>query len=298
MEARSALTKYGQLKAWRPFADMGRVQATWDSLGTPHGRYTSDGPCLNNRIPPIRETIEADPGYSFLSLDLGQAELVSWASLSGDPELAKSFREEKDFHLETALSIKAAVPSWDLRDAELRDAGKTLNFAILYQMKASTLASKLGCSLEIAERIISAYYRRFPKATAYIRAVLAEAKVTGYVQTYFGRRRFCPEYQTSSKEREVHEVEKTIWNHVNCGSAAELLKKKQILAWEDLRKAGYGENDVRLVIQNYDECIWLVRDSLLKEVQERIEAIWKTQEKDWIKFKVDVKSGKTWKECS
>ena len=82
LRARSQISRYGQLRAWAPYAQLGRVQPVWNSLGTPHGRYTSEGPCLNNRIPPIRQTIEPDPGFTFLSLDLSQAELVTWASLS------------------------------------------------------------------------------------------------------------------------------------------------------------------------------------------------------------------------
>src|ERR1700739_3371027 len=65
IDARSAITQWGQLKAWKPYADAGEVQCVWDSLGTPHGRYTSDSPCLTNRIPPIRATIEPDDGYFF-----------------------------------------------------------------------------------------------------------------------------------------------------------------------------------------------------------------------------------------
>ena len=60
IDARSAICRWGQLKAWAPYAKAGFVLSKWDSLGCPHGRYTSDDPCLNDRIVPIRETIEAD----------------------------------------------------------------------------------------------------------------------------------------------------------------------------------------------------------------------------------------------
>ena len=38
IDARSAITRWGQLKAWRPYAEEGFVQTKWDSLGCPHGR--------------------------------------------------------------------------------------------------------------------------------------------------------------------------------------------------------------------------------------------------------------------
>src|SRR6266849_7791134 len=176
LDARSAISRWSQLKAWGKFARFGRVQPVWDSLGTPHGRYTSAGPCLNNRIESIRETIEPDPGYSFLSLDLNQAEYVTWASLSGDKVLGQAFLEGRDFHVEMVTAIRERVPVWDLRGQDPRAAGKTINFAILYQIQPHTLARMLGCSVAIANKIIEAYYSRVPTAAFFITSVLAAAK--------------------------------------------------------------------------------------------------------------------------
>ncbi len=126
IDARSAIAQRGQLRHWKPFAIQGFVQPYWNSLGTPHGRFTSEAPCLNNRIVPIRETIEPDSRYSFLSLDLGQAKYVTWASLSGDLALGEMFLQGKDFHEEMAREIKAVVPDWNFAGQEPRAAGKTL----------------------------------------------------------------------------------------------------------------------------------------------------------------------------
>jgi hypothetical protein len=249
ISARSSISRWSQLKKWRPYAELGLVQAKWDSLGTPQGRYTSDNPCLNNRIVPIRETIEADPGFSFLSLDLKAAEYVVWASISGDPVLGKLFREGRDVHAEMATAVQKSVPSWDLRGEEPRAAGKTLNFALLYQMQPYTLSMRLGCSTETATKIINSYYRRAPVAAEFIRKTLDDAKANGYVTTYFGRKRYCPEYQNGATDREIHEIEKTCWNQVVAGTAAELPKKRQILAWEELRRVGFGPDRVRLVFK-------------------------------------------------
>lgn len=297
IDARSAISRWSQLKAWRPYTLAGMVQPVWDSLGTPHGRYTSAGPCLNNRIQQIRETIEPDPGFSFLSLDLSQAEYVTWASLSGDPVLGSAFREGKDFHCEMADAVLLAVPDWDLRGQPLRDAGKTINFAILYQMQPHTLARKLGCSVKVAQKIIDAYYGRVPTADLYIRACLSAAKRTGYVETHFGRRRYCPEYQALNGDhgREAHETEKTLWNHINAGTAAELLKFKQARAWELLRTT-WTADQVRLSIQNYDEAIFSVRDDLLPEAQALASEIWHEPTPGFLPFGVDVQTAKSWGE--
>ena len=298
LDARSSISRWSQLRAWAPYARYGRVQPVWDSLGTPHGRYTSDSPCLNNRIVPIRETIESEQGFTFLSLDLGQAEYVTWASLSGDPALSEAFKAGRDFHIEMATSIRGQVQEWDLRGQCLRDAGKTINFAILYQMKPHTLARKLGCSVETAIKIISTYYNRVPAAAFYITVLLTNAEIRGYVETHYGRRRYCPELLTKIGEREVHEIEKTIWNHANAGTAAEYLKWKQVRIWETLRAAGFDESQVWLALNMFDETIWQVRDEVLEPVREIAEYVMREQVKGFLPFKVGVGVGKTWAEAS
>jgi DNA polymerase I len=265
-------------------------------MGTPHGRYTSDSPCLNNRIPFIRETIEPVPGHSFLSMDLGQAEYCTWASLSGDEVLGHAFRTGRDFHTDMALRIKTQVPQWNPED--LRAGGKLVNFSILYQMTPFALARKLGCSSETATAIIDAYYSRVPVAAMYIQDVLARAEELGFVETFFGRRRYCPEYKLTINKREQHEIEKSLWSHVNAGSAAEVTKQKQLRVWETLRRIGLTTDHVRLVIQNYDECIWAVRDDVLGEVKEIAEEQWTQREPGFLSFQSTIQTGKTWGEVS
>jgi DNA polymerase-1 len=297
-DARSAITCRGQLRAWRKYAEAGQVQSTWNSLGAPHGRYTSELPSLTNRIVPIRETIEPDEGFSFLSLDLSQAEYVVWASLSGDLNLGTAFLEGKDFHSEMARAVRETVPSWDLNGVPERAAGKVLNFALLYQMGEYALARKLGCPTEIAKQIIEAYFAKAPTALSYIKRSLHAARKNGYVSTFYGRRRYCPEYQNGIGGREAHEIEKTLWNHICAGTSAEFLKGKQVKVWETLRQMGLAEADVRLSLNVFDECVFHVRDSLLKEVREITEEVWRRKEPGFLPFGTEIKTGKNWKECS
>jgi DNA polymerase-1 len=298
IDARSAISRFGQLKAWKGFAEQGFVQTSWDPLGTPHGRYASASPSLTNRIDPIRDTIEADEGYSFLSIDNSQSEYVVWASLSGDLTLSEAFLAGKDFHTETARLIKATVPSWEPREEDERQGGKTINFALLYLMQVQTLARKLACSVEVANKIVKVYQARAEIATSYIQQVLALAKQTGYVETYFGRRRYCEEYQQLNGSREVHEVQKTLWNHVCAGSSAELVKQKQLKTWVTLRQSGLTAQDVRVAINEFDEILLHVRDSVLEEVTSLATKIWETPEKGFLPFRVGVKSAKTWGGCA
>jgi DNA polymerase-1 len=298
IDARSAISCWSQLKAWHKYADAGVVQPTWDSLGTPHGRYTAANPCLCNRIPEIRETIEPPDGCIFLSIDLSMAEYCCWTSLSGDLNLGEMFAEGRDFHLEMAQGVKEAVPTWD-HGPDLRQAGKTLNFALLYGMQPPTLAKKLNCSIETAIRITKIYRQRSRVASRYTSRVLDMAYRNGYVETFYGRRRYCPELQNGASEREKHEIEKTVWSHVNSGTTAEYLKTKQFKAWEALRKEGFTPEHARLSIQMYDGLCWTVRTDVLQEVRAVIEDTFNTKEPGFfLPFKYKIKLGQNWRECA
>jgi len=294
VNCRSAISRLSQVRSWQTYALLGSVNAYWDSLGCPHGRYTSELPSLNNRIDLIRETIEPDPGHSFLSLDLNAAEYCVWASLSQDPTLCGAFRDGLDFHTTMAEAVKALVLSWCPED--LRAAGKTLNYSILYLMGSYALSRRLGCSQELANQIIDTYHSKAPVATAYITDQLARAEHLGFAETHFGRRRFCPEYQTTQTKHAAHESEKTLFNHVIAGTSAEIVKTKQICIWDGLRKAGFTQVHSRLSIQTYDGLVWTVRDDCLEEVRQLTEELWSLPEEGFLNFRSTVKVGKTWQE--
>jgi len=295
LEAREAQAKVSQLEKWEEFALAGEVQCNWNQLGTPHGRYSCDSPNLQNRIKEIRETIEAPQGFKFLSLDLGQAEYVTWASLSQDPTLIKAFEEGKDFHTQMFQEIKAAAPNLDIKGDE-RQAGKTINFALLYLMQPFVLAKKLGITEAEAREVIQAYEERAPIATAYKMRVIREIQKTGVSITKFGRVRELSEI-TTAKRGQLHQLTKTLWHHHNAGTAAEVLKIKQVKSWKAIRRA-FSDEDARLAIQMHDEVIFMVRDEILEEATELAKAAFDEVIPGFLPFKVDVRTGRNWLQIS
>lgn len=293
MEARKAQSMLSQLNAWETYAQAGTVQAHWNQCGTPHGRYSCDNPNLQNRIHPIRHTVEAGEGYSFLSLDLGQAEYVVWASLSGDETLAQSFIDGTDFHRTTWDEIHALVPDVQLFDRDERQAGKTINFAVLYLMQDFVLAKRIGCDVATARKILEAHKARAPKASAYIEETLTHARLNkNTIQTYYGRQRVLPDLRSSQKSRR-HEANKTAWNHHNSGTAAEILKIKQCRTGAALSKE-FGDQKVRLALQMHDELIYRVEDSVLEAAKECALAAFERPIDGFLPFKTDCRTGKTW----
>lgn len=291
-DARHLQSMLSQITSWGEFAKYGKVQATWNQTGTPHGRYSCDSPNLQNRIHPIRHTVVADPGHSFLSLDLGQAEYVTWASLSNDTFLSSSFESGVDFHQVTWTEISALVPDVRVFGESERASGKTINFAVLYLMQANSLAQRLGCDYPTAQAILNAHKARAPRASAYIDEVLEQARLNGcVVTTAFGRERHLPDLRSSNRAAK-HQANKTAWNHHNAGTAAEILKLKQVNTGRALHKE-FGER-VRLSLQMHDELIYQIPDEILGEAREAALAAFNKPINGFLPFKVDCRTGKTW----
>lgn len=296
IEAREAQSKVSQMNSWEQYAVAGEVQCVWNQLGTPHGRYSCEDPNLQNRVLEIRETVEAPQGFHFLSLDLGQAEYVTWASLSQDPTLIKAFESDTDFHAEMFSEIHEAAPNLDLHGTPERKAGKTINFALLYLMQPFVLAKKLGIAEVEAREIIAAYKARAPIAIAYMERVISEFQKTGISSTKFGRVRELAEIKTA-KHGHLHQLTKTLWHHHNAGTAAEILKIKQVKSWKAIRRA-FSLEEARLVLQMHDEVIFMVNDENLADATEITKTAFAEPIPGFLPFKIDVRTGRNWLQIS
>jgi DNA polymerase-1 len=292
-DARSAQSCLSQLEAWRPYADDGFVKASWHQTGTPHGRYSCSDPNLQSRIHPIRHTVEAGEGYSFVSRDLGQAEYVAWASLSHDPLLTRAFTEGRDFHALTWDEIETEVPGVYVFGRDKKSSGKTINFAVLYLMQDWTLAKTIGCDVLTARKILNAHKARAPRAHAYIEETLTHFRLHGCIATtLFGRQRHIPDLRSSIRGAR-HQANKTAWNHHCAGTAAEALKVKEVRCGRALN-LNFNPEHVSLALQMHDELIWKVRDDLLQPVQECIDQQFNKPIEGLLPFQVDARVGKTW----
>jgi len=293
--AREARSKLSQLEKWQEYADKKRVMPHWIQLGTPHGRYATEEPNLQNRIREIRETVEPPwDDASFISMDLGQAEYVTWASLSNDEVLMNSFMTGKDFHAEMGALIAAEVDQ--IKKDDTRQIGKTVNFALLYRMMVQTLAQRLGVDRDVAQLLVTAYRMRAPKAVDYIDQYLEKVWETGVSETHFGRQRaFDLNVETKHDE---NELEKTAWHHHCAGTAAEILKIKQLRVVKALEAKGYMPDRVYCAIQMHDEIILVCRDSIVEEVKVVALEAFNQKIDGFLDFAVDCRVGKNWLEVS
>jgi len=148
----------------------------------------------------------------------------------------------------------------------------------------------------VSNAIIASYQKRAPLATAYIKSVLDAAKKTGKVATKFGRTRSMPELMTAKGHR-LHELSKTAWHHHNAGTAAEILKIKQVRVWKAIRERWTPE-EVALVIQFHDEIILCAKDELVDEVRAKAIESFERPIPGFLPFKTDARVGQNWLDIS
>ena len=71
----------------------------------------------------------------------------------------------------------------------MRSDAKAVNFGILYGMGAFSLSQDIHVSVRQANQYIQNYMAQFPSVGAFMEKTVENAKLNGYVTTYFKRRR-------------------------------------------------------------------------------------------------------------
>jgi DNA polymerase I len=182
--------------------EQSRLHTTFNLTIAQTGRLSSTDPNLQN-IPTrtelgrhIRTAFVAGQGHKFVSADYSQFELRLAAVLAGDAELIEMFNRGADIHQATA----AQVYGRELEDVTkgMRQAAKVINFGILYGMSPHGLSIATGMTREQAVTFIDRYKLLRQPLFDYMDRLLDQARVNGYVETLFGRRRPMPDIKSSN----------------------------------------------------------------------------------------------------
>ncbi|KXZ54093.1 hypothetical protein GPECTOR_5g198 [Gonium pectorale] len=173
-----------------------RIYPTYDQVSTATGRLSTPGANLM-AIPNAREdfdgakefrsTFVAPPGRLLLSADYSQVELRVLAHITRDPVLVDAFVGGRDVHRTTASKL-FRIPPEQVSGAQ-RQAGKRVNFGLVYGMGYAKLARDIGAPLEQANNFIKTFKESFATMRAEMNAMKAAAFVTGFATSLCGRRR-------------------------------------------------------------------------------------------------------------
>ncbi|MDP1852810.1 MAG: DNA polymerase I [Candidatus Omnitrophota bacterium] len=276
-------------------ASDGRLHTTFNQTGTQTGRLSSSNPNLQN-IPVkteegrrIRLAFIPSKADSYLfACDYSQIELRILAHLSGDANLIRAFKEDKDVHRYTASLIFGVAE--EKVSEKMRDTAKRVNFGIIYGMSSFGLSKDLGISNEDAGRFIDEYFLRYPGVKKYIDETIAKAKKDGFVATLLGRRRYLKEINSPNNQLRGF-AERQAINAPIQGSASDMVKLAMVNIHNELKKKLLKS---KMMLQVHDELIFDVDKNELKELYTLAVRNMENVLSLSVPIKVEAAYGKSW----
>ncbi len=274
----------------------GRLHTSFNQTITATGRLSSSDPNLQN-IPirtelgqKIRRSFIAPKGFKILSADYSQIELRIIASLANDKKMIASFQKGEDIHRRTAAEINQ-VPLEKVTK-EMRYAAKAVNFGIIYGQGPHGLAAGTGITYGQARDFIDRYFKIHSDIYNYLEQTKDLARQKGYVETFFGRRRYLPEIN-SSIQPIAASAQRMAINHPIQGTAADLMKLAMIEIYNELEK---NSAKTKMILQVHDELVFEVPQNEIKKVAEFVKGAMKKIYKLRAPIDVEVEAGDNWGE--
>jgi DNA polymerase-1 len=249
----------------------GRVHTNFNQTIAVTGRLSSVNPNLQNipirtdRGREIRKAfVPRGKGWCLVSADYSQIELRVVAAISGDIEMIKAFKENKDIHTSTAAKVYG-VEEKDVT-FDMRRAAKAVNFGIIYGQSAFGLAESLSISRTEAKTIIENYFQQYPFIKKYMDNTINFAREHGYVETVMGRKRYLRDIISANQTVRGY-AERNAINSPIQGTAAEMIKLAMVKVHYALKKE---KMQTRMILQVHDELVFDVPDTEVNEVKQLI----------------------------
>ena len=272
----------------------GRIHTKLNQMGTATGRLASEDPNLQN-IPirtelgrKFREVFIPKDGFVFVDSDYSQIELRILASLSGDENLIKSYKDSDDIHSITASKV-FNVPL-DEVTPELRRKAKAVNFGVVYGISAYGLSEDLTISKNEAREYIEQYFETYPKVKEFLDQSVAHAKSDGYVKTLLGRIRPIPELKSSNFMVRSF-GERIAMNSPIQGSGADIIKIAMINIHKRLKEE---KLESKLVLQVHDEILIETKKEELEEVKKIVSYEMENAVTLKVKLAISLSVGDNW----
>ncbi|MFT3798949.1 DNA polymerase I [Microbacterium sp.] len=234
----------------------GRVHTTYVQTGSQTGRLSSTDPNLQN-IPirteesrRIRAAFEVGTGYeTLLTADYSQIEMRIMAHLSGDAGLIEAFNSGEDLHRFVGARVFGVDPA-DVTPF-MRTKVKAMSYGLVYGLSAFGLSKQLRIEQAEAKQLMTEYFARFGAVRDYLRASVQQARIDGFTETIFGRRRPFPDL--ASPNRVLREnAERAALNAPIQGSAADIMKIALFRIHDEFRSEGLAS---RVLLQIHDELV-------------------------------------------
>lgn len=275
----------------------GRIHTTFQNLVTATGRLSSTEPNLQN-IPvrtdlgaEIRKMFVPKEGCVLVDADYSQIELRVLSHIADDKVMQEAFCSGADIHTATAAQVFGVSPQ-DVTPLQRRHA-KAVNFGIVYGISEFSLAEDIGVSRYEARAYIDNYLSNYRGVRAYMKQVVADARVTGFTQTLYGRRRYIPELSSSNFNIRSG-AERIALNTPIQGTAADIIKLAMIKVENALQE---NFPDAKLLLQVHDELIVECPEKIAQEVADLVSREMANVADLKVPLIAEAKYGKSWYEA-
>jgi DNA polymerase-1 len=273
----------------------GRIHTNYVQIGTATGRISSSDPNLQN-IPirteegrRIRAAFHAgESSECLLTADYSQIEMRIMAHLSEDAGLIEAFNAGEDLHRFVGARIFGVAPE-DVT-SEMRTKVKAMSYGLAYGLSAFGLSRQLRIETAEAKQLMTDYFARFGAVRDYLRHVVEQAKVDGYTETIFGRRRPFPELHSSNRVLREN-AERAALNAPIQGSAADIMKIAMNGIAEDLSESGM---ESRMLLQVHDELLFEVAPGEWDALRQLVTHQMETAADLLVPLDVQVGRGENW----
>ena len=287
------------VEGMRPFINQktGRIHSFFHQTITATGRISSTEPNLQN-IPTrielgkrLRKVFIPEEGYVYIDADYSQIELRVLAHMSEDVHMIEAFEKGEDIHKQAASKV-LHKPIEEVTKEE-RSNAKAVNFGIVYGISDFGLGEQLGIGRKAAKAYIDQYLEEYSGIKKYMEDIVETAKLKGYAQTQFGRRRYIQELKSSNYM--VREFGKrAAMNTPIQGTAADIMKIAMIKVYNQIKEKNLKS---KIVLQVHDE---MMIEAPIEE-KEQIKEIIKQSMESAAKLKVpliaDISEASNWYDC-
>jgi DNA polymerase-1 len=259
----------------------------WDGKKI-HEGHIPDEPGVYHVVYKARKCFVAREGYRFVSADYQAIEFRLIMNFAGEAKAGTAIREGLDGH----KFIAGLLYRKDMDDItkEERNAVKTLNYGLAYGMSPWSLKMRLDMSEELAQELFNRYFNAMPRVKWYLNAVRKFARRSGYVTTYWGRKRNVEKEYIKDRNR----GDRSACNTVIQGSAADAMRMALVKSHLLMKKL-YGDK-VHLVATLHDQIIFEVDESIpVEEFVPQVRKGMEMDDKDWLcHLPVDASFGQNW----
>ena len=236
---------------------------TWEEAGGDHkaspatGRLSSSSPDMQQIAtrgrwgPSIRRGFVPEPGYLFVGGDVGQEELRIAALLAGEERLLEIFRDPSRYvHMETVEFL--GLP----QTGSGRQVAKNCNYGLIYKVAAPKLHAmlleedpELPYTVGDVSDMRKRWLARYPAFATWWGSVITGCRVSLYVETWFGRRRYLPDIVRPNRTLKAAAERESI-NTVVQGTGADVVKLVLRRVWDALQG-----HDARIILSSHDDIV-------------------------------------------